>query len=98
MNLPHNTSALYGDFPCCPWCREAPYDLTVSLEALMAALMRGLGHWVEVEPDGRTDADIVCDCPHCAKPFALALKWERVVLIPVRTDADRRLLAGEGRA
>ncbi|MGQ3041429.1 MAG: hypothetical protein ACT6TH_14485 [Brevundimonas sp.] len=96
--LPRNTTADYGDFPFCPWCREAPYELTVSLEALMVSLQRGLGHWVEVEPDGSTDADIVCDCPHCSKPFAVALKAEGVVLIPVRTEADRRLLAGEGRA
>lgn len=95
MSLPRNTSADYGDFPFCPWCQEPPFDLTIRLEAVMTALDRGLGRWVERSDDGGTDADIVCDCPSCAKPFAIALKRDGLVLLPVRTEADRRLLAGD---
>lgn len=95
MSLPSNTFALFSDFPLCPWCREAPYDLNVPFEALMAHLSHGVHRWVAREDDGSTDADMVCDCPSCGKPFAIALHENGVTLLAVRTAADIRLLAGE---
>lgn len=95
MDLPRNTFALFADFPLCPWCREAPYELSVPFEALIAHFGRGVHRWVAREDDGSTDADLVCDCPSCGKPFAIALHEEGVTLLAVRTAADRRLLAGD---
>lgn len=94
MRLPRNTEAYGGDFPFCPWCHEPPYSLALPLDAVLAHLQRGFDHWIERNDDGSTDADIVCDCPSCAKPFAVALKSSGVVLLPVRTAADLRLMEG----
>lgn len=95
MKLPRNTSSWFGDYPLCPWCEEPPFDLAIPMEMLLAHLARGFGHWVERGDDGSTDADIICDCPSCAKPFAVVLKEQGVILMAVRTATDLRLLAGE---
>lgn len=94
MTLPRNTSAHGGDFPFCPWCQEPPYGLALPMETVLAHIQRGLDRRVERNDDGSTDADIVCDCPSCAKPFAVALKSKGVVLLAVRTAADIRLMEG----
>lgn len=92
--LPRNTFCDFGDVPLCPWCREPTDEVQVPLENLSAALQRGLGRFIERSDEGETDADIVCDCPACGKPFAVGLKAHGM-LLAVRTDADRRLLARE---
>lgn len=94
MRLPSNTLAPLEDFPSCPWCRQPPFELVIPFEALLAHLSRGADRWVSREDDGSTDADIVCDCPLCAKPFAVALHQNGVTLLAVTTEADRRLMAG----
>lgn len=93
MRLPSNTFAFLGDFPFCPWCHQPPNELAIPFEALLAHLNRGVDRWVSREDDGSTDADIVCDCPLCAKPFAVALHQNGVTLLAVTTEADRRLMA-----
>lgn len=79
----------------CPWCGEDPSAATFTLENLLCAWEHEeLGFATRYDDGTAHPCALKVDCPHCARPFMVALKGEGVMLLlPVRTSTDARLLA-----
>lgn len=93
--LPRSTWALPGDHPVCPWCREPVEAATITIGQLSAALCDQQVEWVSVSSQGKPiGGAIVCDCPSCQRPFALAF-MPNLRCIAVRTPTDLKFL-GDG--
>jgi len=95
--LPGST---WGDSALCPWCSAYTDDATVRLEALAMAFIDDSLRNPRRNDDGTADPSaLVMTCDACGKPSMVALRRDRdgavMQLIPVRTEADARLIRGE---
>lgn len=94
--LPRDFVGDATDIVKCPWCRLDAGRAAVTVEALIDA--HG-GDALKYPTRGAFEAAdegmLTADCPHCQRPFMIALKPNAGYrLLAVRTAADAALLGG----
>ena len=103
QKLPDRTVAVDALSPRCPWCRDEISDLAIPIEALSLAhearQLTGEGNWLY---EGRPFTGAETVCPRCGRGILVKFVHQAdnpishqrsTVIAPIRSEADRRLLA-----